>query len=76
MKLIHAWEILNTLFLSFLAEVLFFMQLFHKILNGLANSVDPDALFAHAILSGTLVYKILGYLPYIESVHSKISRHW
>ena len=42
----------------------------------MANSVDPDqtapsgtvwsgsALFAYAILSATLVYKILGHLPY------------
>ena len=43
----------------------------------MANSVDPDqtapsgavwsgsALFAHAILMGTLVYEILGHLPYL-----------
>ena len=42
----------------------------------MANSVDPDqtapsgavwsgsALFAYSILSDTLVYKILGHLPY------------
>ena len=52
------------------------MQLFHKILNGMANIVDPDQtapsgavwsgllLFAYVILSETLVYKILGHLPY------------
>ena len=51
------------------------MQLFIKILSGMANSVDPDqtapsgavwygsALFAYVILSDTLVFKILGYLP-------------
>ena len=45
----------------------------------MANSVDPDqtapsetvwswsALFAYAILSATLVYEILGHLPYIEN---------
>ena len=52
------------------------MQLFLKILNGMANSVDPDqtapsgavwsgsALFAHVIFSETLVHDILGNLPY------------
>ena len=50
------------------------MQLFHKILSGMVNNVDHDqtsgavwsgfALFACAILSETLVYEILGYLPY------------
>ena len=43
------------------------MQLFPKILRGKANSIDVDqtgsALFAYAILSRTLVYKILGHLP-------------
>ena len=49
------------------------MQLFLKIRNGMANSVDPDqtapegviwsgsALFAYAILLETLVYKISRY---------------
>ena len=44
----------------------------------MANSVDPDhtapsgavwsgsALFAYAILSATVVYKILGVLPYFK----------
>ena len=53
-----------------------FMQLFLKILHGMANSADSDqtapsgavwsesALFAHAILLGTVVYEILGHLPY------------
>ena len=48
----------------------FFVQMFLKILSEMANSVDPDqtapsgavwcgsALFAYAILSYTLVYKI------------------
>ena len=47
------------------------MQLFLIILSEIANNVDPDqtassgsALFAYAILSATLVYKILGYLLY------------
>ena len=51
-------------------------QLIFKLLGGMANSVDPDqtapsgavwsgsALFAYAILSDTLVYKILGHLRY------------
>ena len=51
------------------------MQLFLKILSGMANSVDPDqtapsgavwsgsALFAYAILSETLVFEFLGHLP-------------
>ena len=44
--------------------------------RGMANSVDPDqtspsgavwsAQFAYVILSETLVYKILGHLPYGE----------
>ena len=50
------------------------MQLFLKIFGGMANSVDPDqtassgavwsgpALFAYAIFSETLVYRILGHL--------------
>ena len=48
------------------------MQLLLKILSGMANSVDPDqtapravcsgsAMFGFAILSDTLVYKILGH---------------
>ena len=52
------------------------MQLFLKILSGKANSADPDqtapegavwsgsALFAYAILSDSLVFKILEHLPY------------
>ena len=51
------------------------MQLFLKIINGVANGVDLDqtapegavwsgsALFAYAILSDTLAYEILGHLP-------------
>ena len=47
------------------------MQLFLKILSGIANSVDPDKTalgsgstpFAYAILTETLVYEILRYLP-------------
>ena len=35
-------KISNTLFHTFLAKILLFMQLFHKILSGMANSVDPD----------------------------------
>ena len=49
------------------------MKLFLEILSGMANSEDPyqtapsgaiksgSALFAYAILSTTLVYKILGH---------------
>ena len=49
------------------------MQLILKILSGMANSEDPNqsapsgsgyALFACAILSEALVYKILGHLPH------------
>ena len=34
----------------------------------MANSADPDqtALFAYAILSETLVYEILGFVPLME----------
>ena len=51
------------------------MQLFLKILSGMANGVDPDqtapsgavwsqsAQFAYAILSETLVFEISGHLP-------------
>ena len=50
------------------------MQLFLKILSGIANSVNSDqtapsgaawsetALFAYVILSDSLVFEILGYL--------------
>ena len=49
------------------------MQLFLKILSGMANSVDPDlpavwsgsALFAYVILSDTLVFEILEHLLYV-----------
>ena len=66
-------KISNTLFQTSLAESLLFMQLSLKILSGMANSVDPEqtapsvcsgsVLFAYAILSETLVFKILGHLP-------------
>ena len=55
----------------------FYMQLFLKILTGIADSVDPDqtapsawsesALFAYAILSEILAYKILGHLLYLHA---------
>ena len=35
-------KISNTLFHTILAKILLFMQLFLKILSGMANSVDPD----------------------------------
>ena len=45
------------------------MQLFGKILSGMANSADPDqtapsgsTLFAYAIIPTSLVYEILGHL--------------
>ena len=51
-------------------------------LSGMANSADPDpdqtapgevwpgsTLFAYAILSETLVGKILGHLPYTSQAH-------
>ena len=51
------------------------MQWFLRILREMANSVDHDQeqsdlglhypVFAYAILSETLVYKILGHLPYL-----------
>ena len=53
------------------------MQLFLNILSEKANSVDPDqtaplganwsgsALFAYVILSDSLVFEILGLLPYL-----------
>ena len=68
--------VLNTLFHTSLAQILFFMQLFHIILSEMDNSVDPDQtapweavwsgsiLFAYAILSDTLMCKILGHLQY------------
>ena len=52
------------------------MRLPLKMLSGMANSEDPDqtapsgavwsgsALFAYGILSETLVFRILGHLPY------------
>ena len=48
--------------LNFVFYAFFF---FCKILNGMANNVDPDqtALFACTILLETLVYEILGHLP-------------
>ena len=60
-------KISNTLFQFFFAQILLFMQLFPKIPNEKANSLDPDqtapsgavwsgsTLFAYAILSDTLV---------------------
>ena len=48
----------------------------------MANSVDPDqtapsgsALFAYVILSDTLVFKFLGYLPYIFFLISR-RKYW
>ena len=35
-------KISNTLFHTFLAQILLIVQLFLKILNGTAHSVDPD----------------------------------
>ena len=58
------------------AQIFHFMQLFPKILSGIANGVDPDqtapsgavwsgsTLFAYTILSDILAYAIFGYLPY------------
>ena len=53
------------------------MQLFLKVLSGVANNVDPDqtapegavwwsgsTLFAYAILSEILVYEVLGHSLY------------
>ena len=57
---------------------------FLKILGGMANSVDPDqntperavwsgfALFVYAILLDTLVFKILGNLPYMFNIFQQI----
>ena len=60
----------------------FFMQLFLKILGGMANSVDHDqravwsgsALFAYVIFSDTLVLEILGYLP--KKKKKKKKKYW
>ena len=35
-------KVSNTLFYTFLAQILLFMQLFPNILSGMANSADPD----------------------------------
>ena len=42
------------------------MHFFLKILSGKANSVDPDqtAPSGYVILSDSLVFEILGHLPY------------
>ena len=60
-----------------------FMHLFHKILGGKANSVDPDqtappgavwsgyALFAYAISSDKILYEILGYVSYYVFMEMK-----
>ena len=70
-------KISNPLFHPLLAYILLSMLLLLKILSGMANSVDPDqtapsgavwsgsTLFAYVILSDTLVFGILGHLPYI-----------
>ena len=67
----------TTLFRLFCLKFVFYAFVFLKILSGMANSVYPDqtegavrsgsALFAYAILSGTLVCEILGHLPYHSS---------
>ena len=49
--------------------LLLFIQLFLNILSGMANSIDwsdwsGSTLFAYAVLSESLVYEILGNLPY------------
>ena len=62
------------------------MQLFLKILSGMANSVGSDqtapegavgsgsALLAYAILSTTLVYEIFQHLLYPQNVQQKLNR--
>ena len=74
-------KILNILVHTFLAKILLFMQLFLKMLRGMANSEDPDqtassgtvwpgsALFAYDSLSETLVFKIVGHLSYVDSLY-------
>ena len=57
----------------------------------MANSVDPDqtapgavwsgaALFAYVILSDTLLFEVLGHLPYISSLafcrEKHVYKHW
>ena len=61
------------------------MQFFLKILSGLANSVDPDqtapegaicsgsTVFGYAVLSETVLYKILGDLLYFIFSGSLVS---
>ena len=62
----------NTLFHTFWSGLLF-MQLFLKILCGMANSVDPD----QTALSENLVYKILGHSPYTaKKAHSDQKAHY
>ena len=61
-------KIPNTLFHTFKAQIVHFMQLFLKILSGMKNSLTQirlliQELFVYAILSKTLVYKILVHLP-------------
>ena len=70
-------KILNTLFHTFFTKIFLFMQLFLKIVSGMANSIDPDqtapseavwsgsTLFAYAILSEILVYEITRHLPHM-----------
>ena len=69
------FQMLNSIL--FLLKICFFTLLFFKILSGLANCVDPDqtvpsgavcsgsSLFVIATLLETLMYKILGHLPYL-----------
>ena len=59
-------KIWNSLIHTFLVCFFLFVQLFLKIVSGMANSAEPDetALFAYAILSDSLLYEILGHLPY------------
>ena len=48
---------LNTLFHTFLDKILLFMQLFLKILNGMANTVDPNQTApSGAIFSGSTLH--------------------
>ena len=59
----------QTLYSTHFCHSLFLLHFFHKILRGMANSAAADqtafsgsGLFAYAIVSQMLVYKLLGQL--------------
>ena len=78
------WNVLKfwTLYSILFWSNFFLMLLYLKIFNGMANIVDPDqtvpseavwygsALFAYVIFLETLMYEILGHLPYFLLTNS------